>query len=388
MAVVLLAAGCGNGKKTAAPNPTTTALVTTTTTPIGAPPAIKITPVMNFEAPTAMAQRFDDDAFYIAERPGRIRVLRNGVTGATPVLDLSSEVSTDGERGLLGFAFAPNSHLFYVDYTDKKGTIHVTEFALGTDDVVDMHTRRDLLTIEHPRSNHNGGQLTFGPDGNLYIGVGDGGGEGDPDKNGQNLTVLLGKLLRINPTATATLPYTIPYDNPFVKQPGARGEIWAYGLRNPWRFSFDTSEKGIWIADVGQNDWEEVDHVANDAKGGQNYGWPVREGTHKYTGDKPTNAVDPVFEYKHENNACSITGGYVYRGKAIEALQGRYVFGDYCNGALSTLTQKGTQWNLDAIPFDATKNATFANIISFGQDHDGELYVMNSGGQFSRIDAA
>lgn len=348
---------------------------------------IKLTPVMKFDAPTAIAQRSDDDAMYIAERAGRIKVLRNGTVGATPVLDISSEVSTDVERGLLGLAFAPNSHLFYVDYTDKTGTIHITEFQLGADDVVDMHSRRDLLTIPHPESNHNGGQLAFGPDGDLYIGVGDGGSENDPQKNGQNLSVLLGKILRINPIANGATPYTIPYDNPFVKQAGARGEIWAYGLRNPWRFSFDKSTGGIWIGDVGQNTWEEVDHLDKDLKGGENYGWSLREGTHRFTGDAPTGAVDPVYEYEHKGGACSITGGYVYRGVAIPALTGRYIFGDYCTGALTTLTQKGTAWNADPLNVQGGR-ATVAQLYSFAQDKNGEVYTLSGNGDVSRIDAA
>jgi glucose/arabinose dehydrogenase len=385
-AIALVATGCGS-KDAAPPSTTTSTLPTTTTTPIGTSPAIKLTPVMKFNAPTAIAQRSDDDAMYVAERAGRIRVLRNGTVGATPVLDISSDVSTDVERGLLGFTFAPNSHLFYVDWTDKAGTIHITEFQLGADDVVDMHSRRDLLTIPHPQSNHNGGQLAFGPDGNLYIGVGDGGGENDPQKNGQNLSVLLGKILRINPTANGATPYTIPYDNPFVKQSGARGEIWAYGTRNPWRFSFDKTTGGIWIGDVGQNTWEEVDHVDKDLKGGQNYGWSLREGTHKFAGDKPTVATDPVYEYEHKNGACSITGGYVYRGAAIPALSGRYIFGDYCTGALTTLTEKGSQWNADALNLQSGQ-AVVPQLFSFAQDKNGEVYTLSGNGDVSRIDAA
>jgi glucose/arabinose dehydrogenase len=385
--MLLMAAGCGDKDEPEAAVTTTTA-APTTTSPIGIPPAVKLTTLMKFDSPTAMSQRSDDDAIYVAEKPGRVRVLRNGVVGSTPVLDLSGEISTDGERGLLGLAFAPSSRLFYVHYTDKTGAIRVSEFQLGPEDVVDMHTRRDLLTVAHPRNNHNGGQLAFGPDNYLYIGIGDGGGSGDPDKNAQNLTVLLGKILRINPVANGTQPYTVPYDNPFLKQTGARSEIWAYGLRNPWRFSFDKEKQGIWIADVGQNKLEEIDHVEKDLKGGQNYGWPLREGTAKFTGDKPTAAVDPVFEYSHDNRACSVTGGYVYRGKALAGLQGRYIFGDYCNGLLSTLTQKGTQWNPDALRTADNAQASFAGLTSFGEDKNGELYVLGGDGTLARIDAA
>jgi glucose/arabinose dehydrogenase len=194
--------------------------------------------------------------------------------------------------------------------------------------------------------------------------------------------VLLGKILRIDPTPQTTSPYTIPFDNPFVKQAGARGEIWAYGLRNPWRFSFDKTDRGIWIADVGQQKWEEINHVERDPKGGQNYGWSLREGTHEFTGDKPKDAVDPVYEYDHSNGACSVTGGYVYRGKNIPAMTGRYIYADYCNGKVGVLTQKGTEW--EAEDLDLTVQA----VTSFAQDNDGELYTLAENGQISRIDAA
>lgn len=387
VAIALFASGCGE-KETADPEPVTTTAAPVTTTPIGPPPSIALVALGKFETPVAMAQRAGDSGIYVAEKTGRIRVLRDDVTSATPVLDISSEVSTEGERGLLGLAFAPNSRLFYVHYTDKSGTIHLTEFQLGENDVVDMHTRRDLLTIPHARTNHNGGQLAFGPDNYLYMGVGDGGGTGDPDKNAQNLTVLLGKILRINPKANGAEPYTIPYDNPFAKRPGARGEIWAYGLRNPWRFSFDKTKGGIWIADVGQNKWEEVNHIDKDAKGGQNYGWPLREGAHPFTGDKPAGAIDPIYEYSHDAGACSITGGYLYRGTRVEGLQGRYVFGDYCNGSIWTLTEKGTKWDAGQLASTPGSNIAVPQLVSFGQDHDGELYVLTGDGNLSRIDAA
>lgn len=387
-ALALLTAGCGGSDKAEEPTTTSTTSATTTTTPTGPPPFVKITPVMRFDNPTAMAQRHDDNAFYVAEKPGRVRVLRDGVVGDKPVLDISSEVSNEGERGLLGLTFAPNSRLFYVYFTDKTGTIHVTEFELGADDVVDMHTRRDLLTIPHPRTNHNGGQLSFGPDGHMYIGVGDGGGSGDPDKAGQNRTVLLGKILRINPKPSGNLPYTIPYDNPFARQQGARGEIWAYGLRNPWRFSFDKNTGDTWIADVGQQKWEEINYTPKDPKGGQNYGWSLREGRHEFYGNKPTGAIDPVHEYNHDNGACSVTGGYAYRGTAIDGMQSRYLFGDYCSGELWALTRKGTEWSSSALMLDASTPAKFPKLQSFGQDRNGELYLLSGDGSLSRIDAA
>jgi glucose/arabinose dehydrogenase len=386
-ACALILAACGGHKHVALPPTTTTSSSTSTTNPIGTPPAIKITPIANAASPTYVTQQPGDNAtLYVTERAGIVQAIHNGILDATPVLDITSEVSTDGERGLLSMAFSPtNSSLFYVDFTDKTGDIHITEFTMGPDRTVDLHTQRDLLVIPHSaQNNHNGGQLQFGPDGDLYIGVGDGGSEGDPDKNGQNLTVLLGKILRINPQPDGKNQYTIPYDNPFAKQPGARGEIWAYGLRNPWRFSFDTldgQDQGMWIGDVGQNNWEEVDHTGADPKGGENYGWSLREGDAKEDGDKPKGAIDPIYEYPHSNGACAITGGYVYRGAAIPALSGRYIFADYCTGQLMALTQVGTTWQ------QTNLTAKVSDIESFGVDNKGELYTVSLDGQIGRIDA-
>lgn len=329
-----------------------------------------------------MVQRDGSEDFYVAEKTGRVMLLRNGAKQENPILDLTAVVSTDGERGLLGLAFKPNSKLFYVDYTDKAGATHIVEYGLGQDGTADVGTQRELLKIDQPYPNHNGGQLAFGPDGNLYVGMGDGGGSGDPQNNAQNLTVLLGKILRINPTASTDLPYTIPYDNPFRETTGARPEIWAYGLRNPWRFSFDSSSGGLWIADVGQGKYEEIDYVAADPKGGQNYGWPLREGLHQYQGATPTNATEPVYEYDHSDGACSVTGGFVYRGKLIPDLAGRYMFGDYCNGHLSTLTLRGTAWEANRLNIDV------ANLASFAQDHNGELYTLSQDGAISKIEGA
>ncbi len=380
----LLIAGCsGSSNDKQEPTTTTTALSTTTTSdPTGPPPALKIMPIATVDKPTAMATRSNDATLYVAEKPGRVREINGTIVNPDPVLDISSEVSTGGEQGLLGIAFAPDKPLLYIDYTDRAGDTHIVEYTMNALGKADVGTRRELLTIDQPYPNHNGGQLAFGPDGYLYIGMGDGGSAGDPQKNAQNLTVLLGKILRINPTPTATLPYTIPFDNPLVKQSGARGEIWAYGLRNPWRFSFDRENQSLWIADVGQGKWEEIDRVDKDPKGGENYGWPLREGTHKQDGEKPKDAIDPIYEYDHSNGACSVTGGYVYRGDTIAELTGRYVFGDYCNGQISSLTKRGTVWAADSLQLKV------ANLSSFGQDNTGELYTLSLDGQIGRIDAA
>ena len=236
--------------------------------------------------PVAMAWRAGDPRMYVAEHTGAVRLVdATGVVVATPVLSLSVGQS-GGEQGLNGFTFSPDGAKMYVDYTDTTGSIRVSEFAMSGD-VANAATRRDLLTIAHPTyTNHQGGEVIFGPDGYLYIGTGDGGGSGDPDNNAQNTNVLLGKILRIDPAPSGSLPYTIPAGNPFVGQAGKRGEIWMYGLRNPWRFSFDRTTGQMWIGDVGQSAYEEVD-LAAAGQGGQNWGWPLREGFHAYNGAAP-----------------------------------------------------------------------------------------------------
>lgn len=380
-ATVLLSA-CSNGDGDAAPPPQTT---TTTEgerpNPVGPPPRLELTEIAKLDRPTAMAQRDGDDSLYVAEKGGVVRTVKNGVVDATPVLDISADVSDDGERGLLGLAFMPKTSKFYVNFTNKAGNTQVVEYQLDNGGRADPRSRRDILSVEQPYANHNGGQLAFGPEGALYIALGDGGGAGDPQKHAQNLSSLLGKILRIRPEApSGGLPYTIPFDNPFAKQAGARGEIWAYGLRNPWRFSFDKKERGIWIGDVGQNDREEIDHVAYDPKGGNNYGWPLVEGTRKQDGDAPRDAVKPVFEYDRKDGQCSVTGGYVYRGQNIPDMTGRYVFGDFCSGKIWSLTERGTGWESDEL------SVSMPTLASFGQDHNGELYVLAQNGTISRID--
>jgi glucose/arabinose dehydrogenase len=383
--VVLTAAACSGSPSTSTtttPAPDTSS-TTTSPDPVGSPPPLKLTTITTADQPTAMAQRDGDAALYVTERSGVVRAVRDGVFDPTPVLDLRSEIrATGSEQGLLGMAFAPGSSKFYLDYTDTDGNTQITEFQLDDSGAVDLHTRRAILSQKQPYPNHNGGQLAFGPDGMLYIAFGDGGSENDPQKNGQNLSTLLGKILRIDPRpGTAGAPYTIPFDNPYAKQIGARGEIWAYGLRNPWRFSFDPKTENMWIADVGQGKWEEIDVFAAGGKN-RNFGWSLREGTHELTGGKPADAVDPVYEYSHDGGACSVTGGFVYRGTTIPGLAARYVFSDYCTGVVSTLTHRGSQWQTDATSLKVPL------LASFGEDHNGELYVLSQNGTVARIDPA
>ncbi|MEU1944481.1 PQQ-dependent sugar dehydrogenase [Streptomyces sp. NPDC020125] len=317
---------------------------------------------------------------WIAERPGTVRVLDDQGLGE-PVLDISDETTTDGERGLLGIAFDKGFAHFYISFTNLEGTSTVDEFAMR-DGKIQPESRRTVLTQTQPYSNHNGGDIKFGPDGYLYIALGDGGAGGDPHGNGQNLDTLLGKLLRIDPSGGD--PYAIPPDNPFVDDPNARDEIWAYGLRNPWRFSFDAGTGDLLIGDVGQNDWEEIDWAPANSKGGENYGWSQMEGTHPFRGGtEPANHVPPVHEYDRTNLGCSVTGGYVYRGNAIPDLKGQYVFSDYCDGTVRSLVmENGKVTGVNDLGVGG------GEVVSFVQGGSGELYVLAIGGSVSRIDPA
>ena len=282
---------------------------------------------------------------------------------------------------MLGIAFSPDGTKMYVDYTDLDGNSRIDEFTMNGR-AADPASRRNLLEVDQPQPNHNGGQLAFGPDGYLYIAFGDGGGGGDEGPgharggNGQSLETLLGKILRIDPSPSADLPYTVPPDNPFVGTDDARPEIWAYGLRNPWRFSFDAITGDLWIGDVGQDEWEEIDFApatnGRDAGRGDNFGWNRLEGTHEFDGDEPRNSVLPVYEQSQESGACSITGGFVYRGTAVSALAGEYVFTDYCDGRLRVLTPKG-----DGTFAQRRLDLGLPAVSSFGQSNARELYVLS-----------
>jgi glucose/arabinose dehydrogenase len=397
----LVAAGCTSHDSSSHASSTTASRATSsssaaTTTTTGATDLaavnIKLTKLAELQRPTAMAIRTGDPALYVVEKVGRIRALRNGTLDPKPVLDITSLVgSSSNEQGLLGLAFSPDGSKLYVDYTNRNGDTRVDEFAVGADGSVNAASRRQVLAQPQPEVNHNGGQLAFGPDGMLYIGLGDGGAAGDQGPghvaggNGQSLGTWLGKILRIDPTPSGGQPYTVPADNPFVGTAGARPEIWAYGLRNPWRFSWDTATGDLWIGDVGQDAWEEVD-LATKASGagrGVNYGWSVWEGTHRYRNGDAPNAVMPVFDYSHDGGNCAVTGGFVYRGTKIPALRGGYLFADYCGGTLRTLAAKDGK-----VVQDRVLPVRASGINTFGQDASGELYVGTDGGDVFRVDPA
>ena len=324
-----------------------------------------------FDSPVYVgAPRNEANWLYVVERPGVIRVLVNGTLRAEPFLDIRSRVGDDdSEQGLLSVAFHPNyakNHRFFVDYTDNRGDTRVVEFrSNGT--VGLLSTARQILFVNQPYSNHNGGQLQFGPDGNLYVGMGDGGSGGDPQNHAQNLSSRLGKLLRLN-----------------VSKAGARWQIAGYGLRNPWRFSWDRATRDLYIGDVGQGDWEEVDlRTPAQQRGLNNYGWRVWEGRARYTVGQKVNPrgrlVFPIAVYGHDAG-CSITGGYVYRGKAVPSARGRYFYGDYCNGTIWSLrTVKGKLRGLRREPFRVP------NLSSFGEDPAGELYAVGLGGGLYKL---
>jgi len=335
---------------------------------------VRLTEVATADAPSAGVAG-PGGTVWIAERPGRVRVLGRGGLGP-PVLDISGETTTDGERGLLGIAFDPDFTHLYLSYTDREGHTVVDELAVTGAGDPRPETRRTVLTQQQPYANHNGGDLSFGPDQMLYIGLGDGGSGGDPHGNGQDLGTLLGKLLRIDPAAGR--PYSVPGDNPFVGRSGARPEIWAYGLRNPWRFSFDAGTGDLWIGDVGQSTQEEVNRLAA-GTAGANFGWSAMEGTGPFNGDEPADHVPPVFEYQTTGERCSVTGGYVYRGGAIPQLRGDYLFSDYCEGQLRTLDPQGRQGDL---------GVDGGAVVAFAQGPDRELYVLDLSGPVYRIDPA
>jgi glucose/arabinose dehydrogenase len=368
LCLVLLAACADGAEDTTASSTTTTTAAATTTGALPPVEGIKAVEVGRVDQPTAMAVRRGDNAIYIAEKTGRVRRLADGAV----VVDVSGNLSLAYEQGLLGLAFSPDGRYLYIDYTDRAGDTRIAE----KDMEQPSSPLRELLLVDQPFANHNGGQLAFGPDGRLYIAMGDGGSGNDPNGNAQNLNTLLGKILRIDPRPSGDRPYGIPPDNPFVGQSGRRAEIWAFGLRNPWRFSFDREKGDMWIADVGQGAIEEIDLDEAPLEGGRNYEWVLREGTRRRRGDKPPNGVQPVHEYDHNRGECSVTGGYAYRGKALRGFEGAYFFADFCLGELMGL-RNGKAESL---------GLTIKQVSSFGEDAAGELYALSLDGPVYRLE--
>jgi glucose/arabinose dehydrogenase len=344
-----------------------------------------------FAAPLFVTNAADGSGrIFVLEQGGRIQIVARGRRRAQPFLDISDRVRSGGEQGLLGLAFHPrfeNNRRFFVNYTDRSGNTVVSEFrrAAKRPNRAAPGSERVLLRIEQPFSNHNGGGLAFGPDRMLYISTGDGGGAGDPTVAGQRLDTLLGKILRIDVHRgrAGSEPYAIPGDNPFVGRAEARDEIWMYGLRNPWRMSFDRSDGTLWIADVGQNAVEEVNRIAP-GESGLNLGWNIKEGDQCFGGQAECNVpglTDPLTVYGH-NLGCSVTGGYVYRGRRSPALTGTYLFGDFCSGRVFMVEAEGPE-KQEPVQLSRTGHS----ISSFGLNEQGEVFLTDlSGGGLYRIE--
>ena len=358
----------------------TTPVATTTPGPLG-DPVVTLTQLGSFAQPVEVSWRPTDGTMYVVEQAGRIVMMTDGQPGAV-ALDMTDLTNAEGERGLLGLAIAKDGTLAYVNYTNNDGNTRIDEYAVNADGTFDPATRREVLGFDQPYPNHNGGDLVFGPDNMLYIGTGDGGAGGDPDRRALNLGEWLGKMLRIDPHPSAGAAYTVPADNPFVGVDGARPEIWSIGFRNPWRFSFDRATNDLWVADVGQNQWEEVD-VAWAADGGgkgMSFGWSAMEGNHQFNADQSAEgALPPIHEYEHVGNDCSISGSALYRGSAIPALVGWYVFADYCSGQVRALQI------VDRAVAKQVPLGKEANVTAVSEGPDGELYVVTSDGPIYAI---
>jgi hypothetical protein len=347
---------------------------------------VRLARVGRFDSPVYVtAPPGDRRRLFVVEQTGRIRVLVGGKRRSRPFLDIAGDVTSGGEQGLLSMAFAPDyakSRRFYVYFTDHNGNVRVQQFqrSKASPDRADRGSRRAVLFVRHPFANHNGGLLLFGPDGDLYVGIGDGGSEGDPMGNGPNLNTLLAKLLRIEPLPGGG--YRSPPSNPFVGKAG-RDEIYAYGLRNPWRFSFDRKTGDLYIGDVGQNQWEEIDYARKGAGSGRDYGWSCWEGRHRFNGARRCpDPTFPVLEYSHAGGGCSVTGGVVVRDPHLRALAGRYLYGDYCSGAVRSfriVNGKATG--------DRGTGLNVPSLSSFGQDALGRVYATSQNGPVYRLRA-
>jgi glucose/arabinose dehydrogenase len=381
---------CGSSDPTDpdGPGPTPSPGGACSATPVSGQPGLRLDRIASFTEPVDLQTPGDRSRLFVVERPGRIRILRGRDVVATPFLDITDRVGSSGsEQGLLGLAFHPRfgeNGRFFVNYTDRQGDTHISEFRAATGaDTADRGTERTLVFQDQPFPNHNGGQLSFGPDGFLYVGLGDGGSGGDPFGNGQNLGTLLGKLLRLD--VDRAQPYAVPSDNPFVSRAGARPEIWAYGLRNPWRFAFDRVTGDLVIADVGQNAVEEVDAEPAPRRGGLNYGWNFTEGSRCFSPSSncPRDGITfPLVEYTH-SDGCSVTGGVVYRGCRMPGYAGTYFYGDFCSGFVSSFRLENGR-AVDQRDWTSQLGRR-SNLSSFGVDAEGEIYILELSGAVHKI---
>jgi glucose/arabinose dehydrogenase len=390
LALAVLVVACGGtadepGERT--PGPTATAPETTDAAGSESSGSIdeldlRLAQVVEVEQPLAMAQRPGGTTLFVGSKTGRVDVVRDGSLAGDPVLDLRREVSGGSEQGLLGLAFSDDGSRLFVSYTDRRGDSRLDEFAVDEDDIVDTASRRTVLEVGQPATNHNGGHVVLGPDGYLWYGLGDGGGGGDRFGNAQDTDTVLGAILRIDPTAGDDRGYGIPDDNPFVDG-GGRPEIAVFGVRNPWRFSFDRETGDLWVGDVGQGEIEEIDLLPAGRTLGANLGWPFLEGSRPYSGERPpADAVPPVFEYTRDEGR-SVVGGVVYRGSAVPALRGVYLFADTYTARIRALTVDDGRVT-SAVDLDLPVPGGM--VASFAEDADGEVYVLSLGGGVFRLE--
>jgi glucose/arabinose dehydrogenase len=343
---------------------------------------VRLEQIGDFDQPVYVTQPPGSEDLYVAERQGTVRIVREGGTVSTPALDIHDQVTSDGdEQGFLSIAFPPDfqrSRLVYAYYTGNDQDQHVVGYTVSDDGSFDAGSEREILHMDDFASNHNGGLLLFGPDRQLYVGTGDGGIADDPERNGQNLDSLLGKILRIDPRPSGGRPYTVESPGPLGE--GARPEICNYGLRNPWRFSFDRSTAALLIGDVGQNTQEEIDYVPAERTCGNNFGWSAFEGTNRFNTDQEApNAVAPILTYGRDEG-CSVTGGFVVRDRSVPALSGRYVYGDYCAGELRSFKPA-----TPAARDDRSLGLDVPSLSSFGEDDQGHVYAVSLDGPVYRL---
>ena len=344
----------------------------------------RLVKVGSYEQPVFVtAKPGDSSRLFVVEKGGRILVVRKGRTLRTPFLDVSGQVSTSGEQGLLSMAFSPRAgRRFYINLTDRSGDTRIIEYQVRTGDPnrAKATSARQVMRISQPASNHNGGQLQFGPDRLLYVGMGDGGFGGDPQNRAQDMSTLLGKMLRIDPRRSGARPYRVPADNPFVGETGVRPEIYASGLRNPWRFSFDRVTGALTIADVGQDSWEEINYSAPGTAAGANFGWRVFEGPDRYADGSAPGAQAPVLGLRHSDGYCSVTGGYVVRDQALTTLNGSYLYGDFCNPDV-----RAVDLGPGSAAGDRSTGMRVESLVSFGEDARGRVYAVSLNGPVYRI---
>jgi glucose/arabinose dehydrogenase len=376
LAAFALAAGCGNGSDSG-----TTAASTAAQPPEGG--KVRLEKVGDFEQPVYVTQPPGDEDLYVVEREGTVRIVRGGKVVSEPALDIRDQVDADGEeQGLLSIAFAPDfqtSRLAYAYYTGNDQDQYVFEYSVRDDGTIDPASARRVMQMDDFASNHNGGLLLFGPDRRLYIGTGDGGIADDPERNGQDLGALLGKILRIDPKQAGDKPYSSPGDNPFAHRSGARPEICEYGLRNPWRFSFDRRTGALMIGDVGQDTQEELDYLPAGGICGNNFGWSAFEGTNRFNPDQTApKAVSPMLAYGRDRG-CSVSGGFVVRDPSLPALAGRYVYGDFCEGRLRSLLPGPRARG------DRSLGIEVPSLSSFGEDNAGHVYAVSLEGPVYRL---